>query len=173
MTWLWWSLPAHAEELLIKWRFRHIETEQTGSLGGSAPHRTPRTGLPGGSAPRGDSAPRTDVVGASFDHPTRVDVYIDGEKVAESDVLPESEPGRLRVLVPPGSHDVRVVAMANFEGQWEEHTIANAYALDATWNGQITGEKRQKLVLVFDIEKGTQVRQSPSDRDLAWPPRGS
>lgn len=91
-----------------------------------------------------------------YDHPSRLDVYVDGEKVAESKVQPESVPGTLPVPLAPGAHQVRVVAMALYEGRWEEHLVENDYGIDCLWEGTVEGKERLKLV--FDIDQGTVAR---------------
>jgi hypothetical protein len=90
-----------------------------------------------------------------YDHDHRVDVYVDGVKVAESPREPQSAPGKLQVPVPPGAHEVRVVDLAYYEGQWEEHSIANEYSIDASWTGNARPGGR--LELKFDLDQGTVV----------------
>lgn len=93
-----------------------------------------------------------------YDHDNRMDVYVDGAKLAESEVAAQSAGGRLVVTVPPGEHEVRVVSMALYEGNWEEHTVANDYSIDCEWSDTVSGGEKEKVRLVFDIDSGTLVR---------------
>lgn len=90
-----------------------------------------------------------------YDHQHRVDVFVDGQKVAESRVAAESVPGELVFPVPPGFHEVRVVDMTLYEGNWEAHTVENNYSIDCEWKGKV--EPGGSLVLRFDIDQGTVV----------------
>jgi hypothetical protein len=86
-----------------------------------------------------------------YDHDHRVDVFVEGRKVAESRVAPESEPGKLKVALPDGGCHVRIVDNALYEGEWQEHTVENDYSLDALWEGDLPAKKKHKIRLVFDI----------------------
>ncbi|MEQ1571543.1 MAG: hypothetical protein ABMA64_38300 [Myxococcota bacterium] len=89
-----------------------------------------------------------------YDHPTRVQVFVDGAPVAESSVTLQSEPNKVEVPLEPGAHMLKVVNFAQYEGSWEEHTVANDYAIDCVWEGEVTPSTR-KVDLVFDIDEGT------------------
>ncbi len=84
-------------------------------------------------------------------------VNIDGELAGETSELVQSKPNSCTVKVPRGSHSIRVVNMAYYEGDWEEHTIANEYSLDALYEGSINLKKKLTLNLVFDIDKETTI----------------
>jgi hypothetical protein len=90
-----------------------------------------------------------------YDHDSRTEVWVDGVKAVESSVTPQSKPNEVTVDVPAGTHQLRVVNLALYEGQWEEHTVANNYSIDCTWEGTV-GPKGQ-LVLLFDVDQGTVV----------------
>ena len=40
---------------------------------------------------------------------------------------------------------------SNYDGNWEEHTIANEYSIDALYEGEIKLKKEVTINLVFDI----------------------
>lgn len=107
-----------------------------------------------GSAYRVDWAYRG--IEEGYDHPTRIEVYVDGAKAAESEPQPQSKPGSLSVELTPGAHDVRIVAFAEYNGTWEEHTISNDYSIDCTWQGTV--KPGQKTELTFDLDAGTSAR---------------
>ncbi|MEQ1507364.1 MAG: hypothetical protein ABMB14_34365 [Myxococcota bacterium] len=92
-----------------------------------------------------------------YDHPNRVDVYVDGQPLAQSTVTPQSERNAVSVVVPDGAHTVRVVNSALYDGVWEEHTVANDYSIDCVWEGTVS-PRDKKLDLVFDLDQGTRVR---------------
>jgi hypothetical protein len=90
-----------------------------------------------------------------YDHTCKTQVWIDGKMAGESGEFSESQGGTFSVNVPAGSHEVRVVNLALYEGSWEEHTIANEYSIDCLWEGQHTFNGKDKLFLLFDIDSGT------------------
>jgi len=92
-----------------------------------------------------------------YDHINKTMVYIDGELAGETSELVQSKPNSCTVSVPRGSHSIRVVNMAYYEGDWEEHTIANEYSLDALYEGSIELKKKLTIDLVFDIDKETTI----------------
>jgi hypothetical protein len=93
-----------------------------------------------------------------YDHDNRMVVYVDGQSAGMSAVSKESKPGKMKVSIPAGSHEVRVIAEALYEGNWEEHTVANDYSVDCEWTGTVSGGRKTKLSLLFDIGAGTTVR---------------
>jgi hypothetical protein len=88
-----------------------------------------------------------------YDHVNRTDVYVDGILKGSTLEQVQSKPGSCTISVPKGTHDIRIVNMAYYEGTWEEHTIANEYSLDALYEGKVTLKKKLSIELVFDIEK--------------------
>jgi hypothetical protein len=92
-----------------------------------------------------------------YDHQCKSVVYIDGKEVGESSETAESAGTTFTVDVPNGSHDVKVMNFALYEGNWEEHTIENDYSIDCVFEEsghQFTG-KAQKLFLMHDIDAKT------------------
>lgn len=92
-----------------------------------------------------------------YDHTCKTQVWIDGEMVGESGEFAESKGGTMTVQVPSGSHEMRVVNLALYEGNWEEHTIANNYSIDCLLDETHKFNGKDKLFLLFDIDSGTHV----------------
>jgi hypothetical protein len=90
-----------------------------------------------------------------YDHETKTVVLIDGEEVAFSPNTLQSKTGSFTVEVPQGSHQLKVVNYALYEGNWEEHTVANDYSIDCLYEANHTFKKSEKLYLLFDIDEGT------------------
>lgn len=90
-----------------------------------------------------------------YDHETKTVVMIDGEEVAFSPNTLQSKTGAFTVDVPQGSHQLKVVNYALYEGSWEEHTVANDYSIDCVFEEDHTFKKPEKLYLLFDIDEGT------------------
>jgi hypothetical protein len=56
------------------------------------------------------------------------------------------------------THFLAIVNMAEYEGQWEEHTMGNDYSIDCLWEGEHAfSKKKEKMFLLFDIDNGTTV----------------
>jgi hypothetical protein len=90
-----------------------------------------------------------------YDHLSKLMVYIDGELIAESKPVLESKPSSLTCKVLPGKHKIRIVSMAQYEGNWEEHTIENEYSIDCLLEKTIVIQNDMKITLVFDLNSGT------------------
>ncbi len=48
---------------------------------------------------------------------------------------------------------------SEFEGNWEEHTIANEYSIDCVYLHEDDYKKHVRVDLIFDIVKGTIVKE--------------
>lgn len=92
-----------------------------------------------------------------YDHINKTQIYIDGNLAGESTQGLESVPNSFTVKVSQGTHQVRVINLALYEGNWEEHTKTNGYSLDSQYEGQIKLKKKLKIDLIFDIEKETTI----------------
>jgi len=86
-----------------------------------------------------------------YDHICKTMVYIDGMLAGETSELIQSEPNSCSITVAQGKHNVRIVNMANYEGNWEEHTITNEYSIDALYESEIKLKNELTINLVFDI----------------------
>lgn len=90
---------------------------------------------------------------SGYDHANKIKVYIDGNLQAESTVFKQTEKGKLSLSITPGNHQIRVVSLAQYEGQWEEHTVANNYSIDALYESQQNFKKKgNTLNIIWDIE---------------------
>lgn len=87
-----------------------------------------------------------------YAHENRIDVYVDGNKVLQSTVKPENKPNKLKLDLKPGSHEVRFVNLALYEGTWEEHTIENDYSVDCIWVVDVPSAHPKAINLVCDID---------------------
>ena len=93
-----------------------------------------------------------------YDHMCKTQVWINGELAGESKEVKESAGGSFTVNVPYGEHRVRIVNLAEYEGTWEEHSIANEYSLDCLWEGVHKFDKKgAKVFLLFDLDARTAV----------------
>lgn len=88
-----------------------------------------------------------------YDHDNKMVAYIDGEEVGESSVKKESVPNSYTFEVKKGRHEIRIVNFAQYEGEWEEHTVANEYSLDCIFEDTLEFKKKCTITLVFDIDK--------------------
>ncbi len=91
-----------------------------------------------------------------YDHQNKIEVYIDGTLAGTSEVKKESEKNSVTITTSKGKHEVKVINYAFYEGNWEEHTIANNYSQDCIYTEMMNLHKKSnKLVLLFDIDNGT------------------
>lgn len=92
-----------------------------------------------------------------YDHECKTQVLIDGQEVGVSPTVKESAGASFVVQVPTGSHTLKVVNWALYEGTWEEHTIANNYSIDCVFEETHNFKKAEKLFLIYDIDDQTLV----------------
>lgn len=88
-----------------------------------------------------------------YDHDSRLVVYIDGEKIATSDVHKESDHKKLTVSVTRGKHKVRAVLETLYDGVWEEHIKENEYSVDSEYDSELTIKKKMTIIMKMDIDK--------------------
>jgi len=86
-----------------------------------------------------------------YDHINKTMVYLDGKLAGETSEQVQSKPNSCSISVERGTHDIRIVNMANYDGNWEEHTKTNEYSIDALYEGEIKIKKKLTINLVFDI----------------------
>lgn len=89
-----------------------------------------------------------------YDHQTKTIVYVDGQKVAESDVHKQSEPKKIEFDIDPGMYVIRVVNYAFYEGKWEEHTTENGYSIDCIFEDTVSTTFTKLIKILFDLDKG-------------------
>jgi hypothetical protein len=90
-----------------------------------------------------------------YDHLCKTQVWVDGQMVGESAEVKESVGATFTVKVPTGSHHVRVINLAYYEGSWEEHTVENNYSIDCFYNDTYTLKASNKLFMLHDIDSVT------------------
>lgn len=93
-----------------------------------------------------------------YDHQNKMIVYVDGNKSGESSVTKETTPNSMTVMVPKGSHRMRIENWALYEGKWELHSLENNYSHDFFWEGNVNATKKKKIAFVFDIDAGQSVK---------------
>ena len=93
-----------------------------------------------------------------YDHMCKSQVWMNGELLGESSEVKESAGGSFSVDIPYGEHTIEVINLAEYEGEWEEHTIDNDYSIDCLWEGSHTYTKKaNKLFMLHDLNSGTVV----------------
>ncbi len=92
-------------------------------------------------------------INEGYDHQNKCKVWVDGELKGESTETAESKPNKMKVSVPIGNHEIRIVNYAFYEGNWEEHSIDNDYSIDCIFDNEVNIKKKTRITLVFDIEK--------------------
>jgi len=90
-----------------------------------------------------------------YDHPTKTELYIDDELKGTSTVSKESQPNSVTATATKGKHRIRIVNYAQYEGNWEEHTIANNYSIDCLYEAEVSVKKNLTIKLLFDLDSGT------------------
>lgn len=92
-----------------------------------------------------------------YDHNCKSEVSIDGEAKGTSPEVKESVGSVFVVNVPSGTHDFSLMNFAQYEGNWEEHTVENEYSIDCMVedNGHVFEGKKAKLFVIFDIDTQT------------------
>lgn len=88
-----------------------------------------------------------------YDHINKTQLYVNGKLAGESNQGLESVPTEFTVNIPRGTHSIRIINLALYEGNWEEHTKDNNYSLDALYESTLEIKKKKSIDLTFDIEK--------------------
>lgn len=92
-----------------------------------------------------------------YDHLNKMIVYVDGQKVGESTVTKETTPNSMSVKVKKGNRKIRIENWAQYEGNWELHSVENNYSHDFFWEGQLQLKKKKTFKIIFDIDTGQKV----------------
>lgn len=90
-----------------------------------------------------------------YDHLSKAMLYIDGALVYTSEEHYQSKKQMFTIEVPKGSHDVKLMLMAKYEGVWEEHTVDNNYSIDCFVDETLGFSKKHKLTVIFDLDSDT------------------
>jgi hypothetical protein len=86
-----------------------------------------------------------------YDHTSKLVVYEDGNKIAESSAKKESEGNSITIPLSSGTHNIRAVLNSQYEGNWEEHLKANDYSIDCLYEASVDVKGKKVITLVFDI----------------------
>jgi hypothetical protein len=94
-----------------------------------------------------------------YDHDNKTEVYIDGKLAGTSSVKKESKKNSVKVTTTQGTHVIKVVNYAYYEGNWEVHSIENNYSQDFVYivTKDLT-KSCTKIKLLFDIDNGMQLK---------------
>ena len=95
---------------------------------------------------------------SGYDHNSRMKVYIDGSLAGTSKEGLESKANKLTVSTTKGFHSIKAVMETEYQGSWEEHTIANEYSIDCLYEKAMDFAKNLNITLTFDIDSGTIVK---------------
>lgn len=87
-----------------------------------------------------------------YDHPSRMLVFVDGIELGMSAQSPESKGGTFLVNIPKGTHVIRLVNQAFFEGKWQDHSIVNNYSIDAIYEKSLAVKKGIEVTLIIDLD---------------------
>lgn len=93
-----------------------------------------------------------------YDHLSRLKVYMNGINLITSSVKPESKLNKIRLSVNPGKYHIRLVKESFYQQKWQEHTIANNFAIDCSAEQTIELNKNLSLKIIFDLDKGTNIK---------------
>jgi len=87
-----------------------------------------------------------------YDHLSKLEVYVDG-------ILKGSSPDELmsdghvyKIKIPVGTHKIKLVSLAKYQGTWEAQNVANDYSFDMVYETALIVSKKTKLKLHFDID---------------------
>jgi hypothetical protein len=87
-----------------------------------------------------------------YDHGNKIQVYIDDNLTGESQEVKESEFGEFSCSVSKGNHQIRIVNWTHYGEQWEEHTLANEYSIDAMLEDEHAFSRSVTLQIVWDLD---------------------
>lgn len=91
-----------------------------------------------------------------YDHQSKLKVWVDNSLVAESKQILQSKPGKLKLKLNGGKHHLKIMSLAFYKDKWEEHTVANGYSKDCSYESDITvTAKKSEIRLTFDLDNGT------------------
>jgi len=93
-----------------------------------------------------------------YDHLSKTQVWVDETLAGESPEVTQSKGASFKVDIPYGEHTLRIINLAQYKEEWEEHTIANDYSIDCLWEGDFNfKKKRYSFFLLHDIDHATSV----------------
>jgi len=87
-----------------------------------------------------------------YDHDNKMVVTVDGQKIGESRVFKQTNKSSYTIEISKGKHEIKVMNYAYYNSQWEEHTKANSYSVDAYYEGILDCQGNITLDMTFDID---------------------
>lgn len=97
-------------------------------------------------------------VSDKYSYVSKLVVYVDGVRTAESSPRIQTEPNSCTVTLSKGKHQVRAILEALYEGEWEERTLKNEYSLDLEWVETTNFKKNRKVKITFDLDSGVKIK---------------
>ncbi len=88
-----------------------------------------------------------------YDHQNKMKIYVDGQFVSETGSCTESDWCSYKMPLSKGKHTIKLVNYALYEGNWEEHTIANDYSIDVIYEKTFKMKKKHAIKLEIDIDE--------------------
>jgi hypothetical protein len=86
-----------------------------------------------------------------FDHPSRVQVFVDGDLVQTSGIKQQTERNDVSFSVRKGSHTIRLETQAYYNNVWDVHTKENDYSVDAVYEAVIDFQRPLAIRMIFDV----------------------
>lgn len=86
-----------------------------------------------------------------YSYVSKMNVYIDGTLVSTGPEKDQQQKNSFSLTVPQGSHEIKCLLLALYEGKWEERTVDNDYSFDWKYEGTLELKKKNNLELEFNI----------------------
>lgn len=86
-----------------------------------------------------------------YSYVSKMNVYIDGNLVSTGPEKDQQQKNSFSITVPQGSHEIKCLLLALYEGKWEERTVENDYSFDWKYEATLEFKKKNKLDLEFNI----------------------
>lgn len=87
-----------------------------------------------------------------FDYDFKLLVYVDGQLSGETPVFKQSSLAHYELDVPKGEHEIFIQGYAMYDGNWDVHTIANNYSIDAQHKQKLNITKKTSMEVIFDLD---------------------
>lgn len=91
-------------------------------------------------------------VETGYDHNSRMKIYQDGILIYTSPEQVQSIPGHCTAKLKSGEHMLKIIVECQYEGNWEEHLIANNYSVDAMLNQKTIFKTTNSVKLIFNLD---------------------
>ncbi len=90
-----------------------------------------------------------------YDHLNKIVLFVEGFNKLESSAKNENESNSYAVKIPAGNYSVKIVNYALYNGNWEEHSIANKYSIDCIFERVMNITSDTVIDLEFDLDNET------------------